>query len=99
MRLIEQYISRLVNYGPDAGRALSTSCAVDTCALWPHTIEDGPAPPRVAAAPAALRGAAAVMTPKPGRMPRTRAVSARIPMNVWARVVTGVRASLPWRDS
>ncbi len=52
MQSIEQYISRLVNYGPDAGRRPGNSRAVGTCAPWPHTTEEGPAPPRVAAAPA-----------------------------------------------
>lgn len=96
MRSIEQYISRLVNHGPDAGRSSSGSCAVDTGARWPHTIEDGPAPPRAAAAPAALRDAAIVMTPEtgpPAWYPRRLCANS---VNVCRRVVTGVRAS-PWR--
>ncbi|MEU4264026.1 hypothetical protein ACYCCF_23250 [Streptomyces argenteolus] len=63
MRPIEQYISLLVNYGPDAGpvelrfRAWWTLRVVRPCA------EGGLGFPRAAAEPAA----ASVMTPKRGR--------------------------------
>jgi hypothetical protein len=69
MPLIEQYILLFVKRRLDAEHrlALPLPRVVDTSALWAHTIDDRSAPPCAAAPPVALRDAANVTTPSPGR--------------------------------
>ncbi|MGY3205717.1 hypothetical protein ACVW19_006232 [Streptomyces sp. TE5632] len=98
MRPIEQQISLLVNHGPDTGPVLSGSPGVvDTRSRCARTIEAGPAPPRAAAVPAALRDAASVMTPELQPLPRAPRCVCPASTNVRRPVVTDARASLTWR--